>query len=94
MFGGVDTQHEHQVLIAQCSQPLALNRDHTRSFEELIDVEADGVKPRQNLPLDFQQIASPSAVERVLVSGLQVVALCRLLQSQAWFVSQFRQRRP
>ena len=53
MFGGVNTQHEHEVLIAQCAQPPALNRNYACPFEELIDVKADGVKPRQNLPLEF-----------------------------------------
>src|SRR6266481_7348012 len=85
-------KHEHEVLIAEGAQPLALDRDYTRSFKELIDVETDRVKPRQNLPLDFQQVAPSSAVEGVLVSGFQVIALRCLRQSQAWFVSQLHQR--
>src|ERR1700730_15268264 len=85
-------KHEHEVRIAECAQSLALDRDYPCSCKELIDVEANRVKPWQNLPLDFQQVASSSAVEGVLVSGFQVIALRRLRQSQPWFVSQLRQR--
>ncbi len=92
MFGRMDAKHEHEVLIAECAQLLAFDRDHDRSLEEVIDVEADRVKPRQNLPLDFQQVASASAVEGVLVSRFEVIALRRLRQSQAWFVPQVGQR--
>ena len=41
MFGGVDAEHEHEILVAKRAQPLPFKRDHGRSFEEVSDVEAD-----------------------------------------------------
>jgi hypothetical protein len=92
MFGRVNAKHEHKVLVAEGAQLLPLDGDHSRSLEEVIDVEADRVKPRQNLPLDFQQVASSSAVEGVFVPGFEIIALRRLRQAQARFVSQLGQR--
>ena len=92
VLGSVHAQHEHQVLVAKRAQLLPLDRHQCRSLEEIADVESDGVKARQNLPLDLQQVAPAGAVKGVFVSGLQVVALGGLRQAETRCVPQLRQR--
>ncbi len=91
MFRGVDAKHQHEVLVAERAQTLPLHHDRNRPREEIVDIESDGIEPGQNPPFDLQQVASVSAVKRVLVSRLDVRALRGPGQLQTRFVSQLGQ---
>src|SRR5450755_4220566 len=67
--------------------------DQVRSpVKDCIHIKVDRIKARQDLPLEFDQIAAVSAVEGVFVSGRQVGPIFAIREMKVVPVSQVFER--
>ena len=72
MLRRMHTERQHQVFFGKCLHRHAADAHRDRPLEHPLHVEVHGVKLRQNVPLQLQQIAPVTTVKGIFVSRVKV----------------------